>query len=84
MALSFKNTTVTVGDLLSGSNVFRMPIFQRPYSWDDETALELLGDIIDAMDRAKQGRSTYFLGPIIVCRKSSKYPFDVVDGQHGS
>jgi uncharacterized protein with ParB-like and HNH nuclease domain len=32
-----------------------MPVFQRPYSWNEETALELLGDIVDAMERS--GRS---------------------------
>jgi hypothetical protein len=79
--LSFKSNSVTVGDLLSGSNIFRMPIFQRPYSWNEETALELLGDIIDAMDRSERGRSSYFLGPIILSRKSTKTAFEVVDGQ---
>jgi hypothetical protein len=43
MPLSFETKTMTVGELFSGSNVFRMPIFQRPYSWDEETALELFG-----------------------------------------
>ena len=81
MPLSFKTSTVAVGDLLSESNVFRMPIFQRPYSWNEETALELLGDIIDAMERAGKRRSSYFLGPIILARKSSKTPYDIVDGQ---
>ena len=45
MPLSFETKTMTVGELFSGSNVFRMPIFQRPYSWEEETALELFGDI---------------------------------------
>lgn len=45
MPLSFETKTMTVGELFSGSNVFRMPIFQRPYSWDEETALELYDDI---------------------------------------
>jgi uncharacterized protein with ParB-like and HNH nuclease domain len=49
MPLSFETQTMTVGELFSGSNVFRMPIFQRPYSWDEETALELFGDIDQAM-----------------------------------
>ena len=40
-----KPRQLTVGELFSGSNVFRMPIFQRPYSWDEETALELYDDI---------------------------------------
>ena len=31
MPLSFETKTLTVGELFSGSNVLRMPIFQRPY-----------------------------------------------------
>ena len=38
-------------------------IFQRPYSWNEETALELLGDIIDAMERSKQGLPRTFSAP---------------------
>jgi hypothetical protein len=45
MPLSLETKTMTLGELFSGSNVFRMPIFQRPYSWDEETALELYDDI---------------------------------------
>ena len=77
MPLSFETKTMTVGELFSGSNVFRMPIFQRPYSWDEETALELYDDIYQATERA----SGYFLGPIIVARSGNNKPFDVVDGQ---
>jgi hypothetical protein len=77
MPLSFETKTMTVGELFSGSNVFRMPIFQRPYSWDEETALELYDDIYQAVERG----SGYFLGPIIVARSGSNKPYDVVDGQ---
>lgn len=77
MPLSFETKTLTVGELFSGSNVFRMPIFQRPYSWDEETALELYDDIYQASERS----SGYFLGPLIVARSGGNKPFDVVDGQ---
>ena len=83
MPLSFETMTMTVGELFSGSNVFRMPIFQRPYSWEEETALELFGDIHQAMERSDPpGRGEYFLGPIIIAKNGSpSSPLDVVDGQ---
>jgi hypothetical protein len=77
MPLTFETKTLTVGELFSGSNVFRMPIFQRPYSWDEQTALELYDDIYQASERS----SGYFLGPLIVARSGGNKPFDVVDGQ---
>jgi uncharacterized protein with ParB-like and HNH nuclease domain len=83
MPLSFETKTMTVGELFSGSNVFRMPIFQRPFSWEEETALELFGDIHQAMKRSDPpGRGEYFLGPIIIAKNGSpSSPLDVVDGQ---
>jgi hypothetical protein len=82
MPLSFETKTLTVGELFSGGNVFRMPIFQRPYSRDEETAVELFGDIDQAMvkSNARSG-GTYFLGPMIVAQSSSSVPFEIVDGQ---
>jgi hypothetical protein len=83
MPLSFDTKTITVGELLSGSNIFRMPIFQRPFSWDEERVLELFGDIHQAMQRrGEPGHEDYFLGPIIIAKNgSSSSPLDVVDGQ---
>ncbi len=83
MPFSFETKTITVGELFSGSNVFRMPIFQRPYSWEEETALELFGDIHQAMERSGEpGHGDYFLGPIIIAKNgSASSPLDVVDGQ---
>ena len=82
MPLSFDTKTLTIGELFSGPNVFRMPIFQRPFSWEEETALELFGDIHQAMERYAEVESGgYFLGPIIVARSGSSSPLDVVDGQ---
>ncbi len=83
MPLSFDTKTLTIGELFSGPNVFRMPIFQRPFSWEEETALQLFGDIHQAMERSAEVESAgYFLGPIIVARAgSSSSPLEVVDGQ---
>jgi hypothetical protein len=83
MPLSFETKTMTVGELFSGSNVFRMPIFQRPFSWEEETALELFGDVHQAMEKSGgPGSGEYFLGPIIIAKNGSpSSPLDVVDGQ---
>ncbi len=82
MPIAFETNTLTVGELFSGSNVFRMPIFQRPYSWEEEKALELFGDIHQAMEKGDSHHAgEYFLGPIIVASKGSLAPLEVVDGQ---
>lgn len=82
MPIAFDTKTLTVGELFSGANVFRMPIFQRPYSWEEEKALELFDDVHQAMGRGDPQRpGEYFLGPIIVASKTSLAPLEVVDGQ---
>jgi len=82
MPLSFDTKTLTVGELFTGACVYRMPIFQRPYSWDEETAIELFSDVDRAMELSgRRPEGEYFLGPILVAQSSSTAPFQVVDGQ---
>lgn len=58
---------------------FRMPVFQRPYSWGIEQALQLLDDVIEA---SSQPTSPYFLGSIVLLGDSSDERVrDVIDGQ---
>lgn len=76
--------TLPIGELLSGSRVYGMPIFQRPFAWTGEEAGQLLDDIHMAMKNA-EGRSDdqsyYFLGQMIVSQANPSAPFEIVDGQ---
>jgi uncharacterized protein with ParB-like and HNH nuclease domain len=61
-------------DLLSRDHFYRVPEYQRPYSWDEEHFTDLIQDLLDAnKDRE------YFLGTIVVHHKSGMN--DIVDGQ---
>lgn len=61
-------------DLLSRDNFYRVPEYQRPYSWDEEHFTDLIQDLLDAnKDRE------YFLGTIVVHNKGGIN--DIVDGQ---
>jgi uncharacterized protein with ParB-like and HNH nuclease domain len=87
MPLSFETKTISIEQLLSGSSSFRMPPFQRPYSWEEETAAQLLDDLHSALMRAdsSSGRAKalhdYFLGPLIAVKNGKESPVDIVDGQ---
>lgn len=68
---------ITVGDLLKQD--LRIPHYQRPYSWEPATALQLLDDIQGAMiDRERNG-VPYVLGAVILHKSDTS--LDVVDGQ---
>jgi len=80
---------VTVDELMAED--LRIPPYQRPYSWDPATALQLLDDIRDAFrsqaagDHAvkagRAGGTSYVLGAVILHRDAENTDLNVVDGQ---
>ena len=54
MAINGENgvSAVTVDELLKQG--LRIPNYQRPYSWDVSTALQLVGDISEALRDTEQ------------------------------
>ena len=83
MPLSFDTRAVSVGELLSGTNIFRLPSFQRPYSWPEEKVAQLFDDLSSAYVQSIGNGvdDGYFLGAMIVARQGSAAPYDLVDGQ---
>ncbi len=57
---------------------FRIPNYQRPYSWKKEHALQLLDDLGEALDRGTD--EPYFLGSIVLIKDDDQLA-DVIDGQ---
>ena len=78
----------TMMDIL-GSVGFRIPIYQRPYDWDEQHLLRLAQDCLNGFHRTVASREDEytFLGTIILARDESQEPsfegtsFSVVDGQ---
>ncbi len=74
-----------IKDIFSDEFQFRIPDYQRPYSWTTEQAGELLSDILDAMRDFQTSSSTenafYFLGSIVLIKADRIANADVVDGQ---
>ncbi len=66
--------TEQLGELFSKNNFFKIPMYQRPFSWDDDQFDDLVTDLMKA-DRNQQ----YFLGSIVLHKNSDNLV--VVDGQ---
>ena len=84
MPIHFATSAVTVSQLFSGSHTYRMPEFQRPYSWPDDRAVQLFDDLESACVASASRASSateYFLGALIVTQQSPRAPFLIVDGQ---
>lgn len=71
--MKIESEDIDVESLLTGRS-FRIPRFQRPYSWDDENIQDLWEDVT-----ANAGED-YFIGSMVVYRHA-KQVFGVVDGQ---
>jgi len=68
--------TRPIGTLLSQEFFFRVPEYQRPFSWDNDHFEDLIQDIITA-NRDQE----YFLGTIVLHHREEAGHYDVVDGQ---
>lgn len=66
----------TVSILFSSERFFRVPYYQRPFSWGEDEFSDLITDLIDA-----QGDEEYFLGTIVLHEKADEKILDIVDGQ---
>lgn len=68
---------------------FRIPIYQRPYSWQKEQISKLMSDLLDGFngENGKYPKEPAFIGTIQLSEKkksddvNGKYFFEVVDGQ---
>lgn len=60
-------------------DLYRIPRYQRPYSWEEQHINQLLDDLYEAWK--KQPDSPYFLGSIIVVDETGQDRLSILDGQ---
>ena len=64
---------------------FRVPCYQRPYSWETEECKELWDDILESGKRSGGGRAKHFLGCLICIKENDEdeweQPVLIIDGQ---
>ena len=72
-------TVVTLGELFSDQNQFRLPPFQRAYAWSTAQVSRLLTDVIEATRRPAQDRR-HFLGRLLLARPGGGDGISVIDG----
>src|SRR5438128_11542312 len=84
----------TLKPLIEGEKQYRVPLFQRPYTWSDRQLRQLWDDMLDqyevlvsadAQPQGKPARSTHFIGSFvlapIVGQAHGVASYLVVDGQ---
>ena len=68
---------INVRDLIM-NRFFEIPIYQRPFSWNEDNFQELVDDIGDAIDREEKN---YFLGTVLLKTEEDGITYEIVDGQ---
>ena len=68
----------SVGEVLKGSLLYRVPVYQRDFAWTDEEIETIWEDLLRAFE---EDQGEYFLGAIVLSRLNDEKVREVVDGQ---
>ena len=68
--------TVNLNEILSNGKIYRVPLFQRDYSWDQDNWENLWNDI----ELANETNNAHYMGSVVVQRTKEK-EFLIIDGQ---
>ncbi len=79
MSTEIEAKEITIVKLFSSDFMFKIPIYQRPLSWEGDNFEQLFEDIFDAMDNKE---AQYFLGSIVLQEhEHERNEYYIVDGQ---
>ena len=81
--MKFETYIKTVQEIVKENYEFIIPVYQRPYVWDDEEIKKLLGDILNTFN-TDSDYSNYFVGNTYVIKSSNKIrenQYELIDGQ---
>ncbi|NEX20853.1 DUF262 domain-containing protein [Thiorhodococcus mannitoliphagus] len=76
--LNFNTTNSTFRQLLGNGLSYRVPPFQRDYSWSEDEWDDLWQDILALFE--EDGESSHYMGYLVLQSSNSK-EFDIIDGQ---
>ena len=77
-ATNFKTENNTYRKLLGNGLTYRIPRFQRDYSWSDEEWEDLWADIVETTRDG--GEPAHYMGYLVLQSKDER-TFEVIDGQ---
>jgi len=82
--MKFETHIKTVEEIVKENYEFIIPVYQRPYVWDDEEIKKLLDDILNTFTNTNSHSSDYFVGNTYVIKSSNKIrekQYELIDGQ---
>ena len=76
--MNFNTSNSTFRQILGNGLTYRVPPFQRDYSWTEDEWDDLWQDILGLFD--EDGESAHYMGYLVLQTSDNKH-FDIIDGQ---
>jgi uncharacterized protein with ParB-like and HNH nuclease domain len=70
--------TANFSDIIGNGKIYRVPLYQRDYSWEEEHWDDLWQDIIELQ---KKSNAYHYMGAIVLQDGSNEKEFFIIDGQ---
>ena len=77
---TFKPINQTISEIFSCDGIYKIPNYQRQYSWTNDQLDALWNDLYEAYENRTESNDCYFLGSIVVVNDGKGY-FELIDGQ---
>ena len=77
---TFKPINQTISEIFSCDGIYKIPNYQRQYSWTSDQLDALWNDLYEAYENKSEGNDCYFLGSIVVVNNGKGY-YELIDGQ---
>ena len=77
---TFKPINQTISEIFSCDGIYKIPNYQRQYSWTNDQLDALWNDLYEAYENKSEGNDCYFLGSIVVVNNGKGY-YELIDGQ---
>lgn len=77
---TFKPINQTISEIFSCDAIYKIPNYQRQYSWANDQLDALWNDLYEAYQNKREGNDCYFLGSIVVVNNGRGF-HELIDGQ---
>jgi len=77
---TFNPENKTISEIFSIDGIYKIPNYQRQYSWTNDELDALWADLYEAYQNKNENNDCYFLGSIVVVNDKKGY-FELIDGQ---
>ncbi|MGK7918958.1 MAG: DUF262 domain-containing protein [Trichodesmium sp.] len=82
MSIKIQGTQYAIRDIFCDKFLFSIPLYQRPYDWEEEETGELLEDLLGCLESSSsEDLNPYFLGSIVLIKDEDSPKAEIIDGQ---